>query len=113
MKIGITLPRYYEDYLTEIAKVNGLSITTICGLVLENYLSYNKANKRVPLFQRKWNVVYAKKQQPDDGNNYEGMSDDEVNQRAKSLLSRDEMLAEINIDNEQYKLVEVDDELPF
>ena len=61
MKIGINIPEYYREFLEEIANVNEMHISTICGLIVENNLSFNRNAKRVPLFNRQVHISYAKK----------------------------------------------------
>lgn len=61
MKIGITISDFYKSFLEEAAKLNGMSPTRICSLIVLNYLSFNKEKGRIPLFYPKVSVVYANK----------------------------------------------------
>lgn len=75
MKIGITLPEYYKEYIEEIAKVNNLSKTAVCGLILENFLSFNKERRYFPRFKRQTTLVFEKPknsgEKPDEPENDE------------------------------------------
>lgn len=59
MKIGITIPDYYKRYLEKISKLNNISVTGVCSLIVENFLSYNNNLKKFPLFRRDVRIVFA------------------------------------------------------
>lgn len=84
MKVGITLNDYYKKYLGEIASLNNMSITSICGLIVENFLSYNEKNKKFPLFKTSISIVFAEKVDNSKLVDEEGS------------LSRDEILASLS-----------------
>lgn len=112
MKVGITINGYFKPYLEEIAKLNNMSLTSICGLIVENFLSFNKKNKRFPLFQKQVNIVFSEKVFKSDlDNNYSDSGAGSVDQASESL-NKEELLKKI----EQYHVLDPyidDDDLPF
>lgn len=106
MKVGITLNDYYKKYLGEIASLNNMSITSICGLIVENFLSYNEKNKKFPLFKTSISIVFAQKVNKTNQAENEvktNMTWDEIQEHfadeEESSLSREEILASL-CDNE-------------
>lgn len=65
MKIGITITKDIEEYLKEIAIENGLSKTTICSLIVENFLSYNKRKKKKPIFKKVTMILFKENNEPE------------------------------------------------
>lgn len=114
MKVGITINGYFEPYLEEIAKLNNMSVTSICGLIVENFLSFNKKNQRFPLFQKQVNIVFSEKVSKSDiDNSYSDSGCCSVGQDSKPL-SRDKILASIEESHINSRLnPEDDDDLPF
>lgn len=60
MKIGLTINNYYKDYIEEIAKMNNMPVTTICGIILQNFLDFNKQQRRYPIIRQCYKMVFAK-----------------------------------------------------
>ena len=59
MKIGLTINNYYKDYIEEIAKMNNMTVTTICGIILQNFLDFNKHQRRYPIIRQCYKMVFA------------------------------------------------------
>lgn len=116
MKIGITIPNYYSQYLDEIAKLNNSCKTAICSLIVENFLSYNKKQKKFPLFRKDVRIVFANEVPKSSvGNSGSDISSSDVHQDSEQpSLSRDEILKGL----EDHQFVDVpedpeDDGFPF
>lgn len=89
MKIGITISNYYEKELKEIANLNNMAVTTICGLIVENFITFNKNRGAIPLFKQETKIVFAKsKSKKDDSDPNDEIEDDKY-----SNMSREELLA--------------------
>lgn len=113
MKVGITINGYFKPYLEDIAKLNNMSITSICGLIVENFLSFNKINKRFPFFQKQVKIVFSEKVNKsyiDDNNSDSGSGS--VDQDCK-LLTREEINAELEASEVSDPEVHDDDWMPF
>lgn len=126
MKIGITINDYFNTYLEQLSIANKLSKTAICGLIVENFLSYNLKFKKLPLFKKAIRIVYneeASKNYLDSDNNNSGacsldkdcksLNKEELIREIETthLLNRDQILS--MLEEEQVVDMDLNDELPF
>ena len=107
MKIGITIPNYYEPFLKEIANLNGSNKTNICSLIVENFLSYNLKQKKYPLFRKNVSIVFANEKVS------ESNSDNVSNHSGNSNPNEDSEQPSVSWSDltEQLESYEVDDEV--
>ena len=100
MKIGITIPNYYAQYLNEIANLNNSNKTAVCSLIVENFLSFNKKQKKFPLFRKDVRIVFAnevpKNSVIDSGSPSDSCDVHEDGEHPS--LSRDEILEQLEND---------------
>lgn len=114
MKIGIVIPNYYEQYLLKIANLNGKTKSSICGLIVENFLSYNLNLKKFPLFQQNVKIVFANEKPKNSVDDNSGSpSSDDVCTEEQSNCDIVDVVSTLEEMNDQID-VDVDpDGLPF
>lgn len=95
----MTINESYVDFLDKIAKANGCSKTEVCSIIVENFLSYNRGMKRLPLFRQVTKIFYEdeKISSGDPGSNSGIHHPGSVDQDSEHTdLSRDDIIDQLN-----------------
>lgn len=74
-KIGLTLDDDNYQFIKEIAKQSGLTVTTICSLIIKSRISWYEEKNYIPVFGQK----YFERIIPNDG-----LTDEERTRIAKT-----------------------------
>lgn len=94
MKVGITIKDWLKDYLEQIAEKNHVSVTKVCSLICENFLSYNLHRKVIPVFQKYVKINFQKSECDSGVLDQSSFYPSEV--ESSEELNWDEMLAELD-----------------